>query len=312
MTVVKQDLREVMIESFHRAVAHGVNLVTVVSDSTSTAKIAPFQSANPERVVNVGIAEQSLVGIAAGLSLGGHVAVTANAAPFLIARSNEQIKNDICYSNTNVKLVGLNAGVAYGALGATHHAIDDISVLRGFGNIQIFAPTDAIEAAQIFDYAYAHEGPVYIRLDSAAFPHLHSPDYVFEVGKPDLLIEGSDILIVALGSVAHEAVDAAKAAAETGLSVGVVSLSSIRPLDKEAYVDILKRYKQVLSVEEHSVHGALGSLTAEVIAEEQLGLKLTRLGFPEGQFSKTGPRDAIRAYYKIDAKGITETLKTLG
>ncbi|MFQ6116559.1 MAG: transketolase family protein, partial [bacterium] len=154
----KIDLRTVMVQTFMDAVEDDVNLVVVVSDSTSTSKIAPFMEKYPERLINVGIAEQNLVGIATGLSLGGYIAVTANAACFLVARANEQIKNDVCYSNSNVKLVGLNAGVSYGALASTHHAIDDISIMRGLGNIQILAPSDPIETNQIFRYAFDYEG----------------------------------------------------------------------------------------------------------------------------------------------------------
>ncbi len=174
----ERDLREVMVETFIEAVAEGCNLAVLVSDSTSTAKIAPFAKAHPDRLVNVGIAEQNLVGMAAGMALGGYTAVTANAAPFLTARANEQVKNDVCYSNLNVKLVGLNAGVAYGALGSTHHSLDDVSIMRGLGNILILAPSDPVEARQVFKFALAHEGPVYIRMDSAKFPVLHDDDYV--------------------------------------------------------------------------------------------------------------------------------------
>ena len=125
-----QDLRNVMVDSFISAVQEGMNIAVVVSDSTSTAKIAPFRDKFPERLINVGIAEQNLVGTAAGMALGGYVAVTANAAPFLVHRANEQVKNDVCYSKTNVKLMGLSAGVCYGALASTHHAIDDVSIMR--------------------------------------------------------------------------------------------------------------------------------------------------------------------------------------
>src|SRR5512137_3027483 len=141
----KVDLRDVMVQTFMQAVADNLDVVVVVSDSTSTAKIGPFQQKYPDRVINVGIAEQNLVGVATGLSLGGYIAVTANAAPFLVARANEQVKNDVCYSNTNVKLIGLNAGVAYGPLASTHHTIDDLSIMCGLGNILILAPADPIE-----------------------------------------------------------------------------------------------------------------------------------------------------------------------
>ncbi|VFS41292.1 1-deoxy-D-xylulose-5-phosphate synthase [Serratia liquefaciens] len=163
-----EHLANVMVEAFIAAVERGVDLVPVVADSTSTAKIAPFIKQFPGRLVNVGIAEQSMVGTAAGLALGGKVAVTCNAAPFLISRANEQIKVDVCYNNTNVKLFGLNAGASYGPLASTHHSIDDLAVMRGFGNIQIFAPSTPRECRQIIDYAIGYQGPVYIRLDGKA------------------------------------------------------------------------------------------------------------------------------------------------
>lgn len=303
------DLRDAMLEAFTAAVDDGTNLVVVVSDSTSTAKLAPFIEKHPERVVNVGIAEQSLVGMAAGLSLGGYVAVTANAAPFLVSRSNEQIKNDICYSNTNVKLVGLNAGVAYGPLASTHHAIDDISIMRGFGNVLVLAPSDAVEARQIFAFAFAHEGPVYIRLDNARFPVLHGPGYRFRPGQPDILRSGQALTVFACGSVVHEAVAAGSRLAEAGCDVGIVNIPSLRPLERQPLCRLLRATPVAVSVEEHSVHGGLGSALAEIIAEEGTGTRLVRIGIPEGQFAKAGPRAQIRANYGMDAAGIVKKVR---
>ena len=205
-----EHLANVMVEAFIAAVERGVDLVPVVADSTSTAKIAPFIKQFPGRLVNVGIAEQSMVGTAAGLALGGKVAVTCNAAPFLISRANEQIKVDVCYNNTNVKLFGLNAGASYGPLASTHHAIDDLAVMRGFGNIQIFAPSSPRECRQIIDYAIGYQGPVYIRLDGKALPELHDESYRFVPGAIVTLREGDDIALVATGSTVHEIVDAAQ------------------------------------------------------------------------------------------------------
>ena len=191
-----EHLANVMVDAFIAAVERGVDLVPVVADSTSTAKIAPFIKQFPGRLVNVGIAEQSMVGTAAGLALGGKVAVTCNAAPFLISRANEQIKVDVCYNNTNVKLFGLNAGASYGPLASTHHAIDDLAVMRGFGNIQIFAPSSPRECRQIIDYAIGYQGPVYIRLDGKALPELHDESYRFVPGAIVTLREGDDIALV--------------------------------------------------------------------------------------------------------------------
>ena len=309
-TIEKKDVRVVMVETLMQAVEDGTNLAVLVSDSTSTSKIAPFQEKYPERLVNVGIAEQNLIGIAAGMSLGGYVAVTANATPFLVARSNEQVKNDICYSNTNVKLVGLNAGVSYGALASTHHAIDDISIMRGLGNIQIFAPSDSVETAQIFKYALEYEGPVYIRMDGT-LPVLHDDEYQFEAGKVDVLRQGNDVTIVAMGSVVHEAVAAAQELEASSIGAEVLNISSIRPLDAQPIIDSLQKTNAVITVEEHSLHGGIGSLVSELIADKQFGVKCTRLGITEGQFSKAGPREEIRAYYNIDAAGIADTAKKL-
>jgi len=307
----KTDLREVMVKSFIAAAENDVPIMVVVSDSTSTAKIAPFQEKFPDRIVNVGIAEQDLVGVAAGLSLGGFVAVTANAACFLIARANEQVKNDVCYSDTNVKLIGLNAGVCYGALASTHHAIEDISVMRAFGNIQILAPSDPIEAAQIFNYALEHVGPVYIRMDSDKFPIIHDEKYHFDLGKADVLRTGKDITIFAMGSTVFEAFYAAEQLAADGISVELVNISSIRPLGRKQIIESVSKTKKVITVEEHCTHGGIGSIVCEIVAEEGIAAKVTRLGITEGLFSKAGPRKDIRAYYKIDQKGIIDTVRKI-
>jgi len=307
----KTDLRTVMVQSFIDAVENGVNVVVVVSDSTSTSKITPFAERYPERLINVGIAEQNLVGVAAGLSLGGYVAVTANAACFLLARANEQVKNDVCYSQTNVKLVGLNAGVSYGPLASTHHAIDDISVMRSLGNIIILAPADPVETQRIFEFALEHVGPVYIRMDNAKFPTLYDEDYQFALGKASVLREGSDITIFALGSVVHEAYEAARELEGMSIDAEAVNVSSIRPVDKDKIIESVRKTKKVITVEEHTLHGGLGSLVCEIIAEEGLDAKVVRLGITQGQFSKAGPRAKIRAHYKIDKNGIVETARKL-
>lgn len=307
----KKDLRAVMVQSFIDAVENGVNVAVVVSDSTSTAKIASFAERFPDRLINVGIAEQNLVGVAVGLSLGGYVAVTANAAPFLVARANEQVKNDVCYSQANVKLVGLNAGVSYGPLASTHHAIDDISIMRGLANIIILAPADPVETRRIFEFALNHAGPVYIRMDNAKFPTLYDEDYQFVLGKAGILRQGGDITIFALGSVVHEAYEAAQELQNQSIDAEVVNVSSIRPVDKAGIAESIRKTKTVITVEEHTLSGGLGSLVCEIIAEEGLNAQIVRLGITEGQFSKAGPRTDIRAYYKIDKNGIVETAKRM-
>jgi len=293
-----------MVEAFISAVERGVDLVPVVADSTSTAKISPFVKQFPDRIVNVGIAEQTLVGAAAGLALGGKIAVTCNAAPFLVSRANEQVKVDICYNNTNVKLFGLNAGASYGPLASTHHSIDDISVMRGFGNIQIFAPSSPLECRQIIEYALEHVGPVYIRMDGKALPELHDESYTFVPGAVDVLSEGDEIALVAMGSTVHEAVDAAAQLAEQGISAKVVNVPSIRPLDRDALFAALQGVKHIISVEEHNVNGGVGSIVAEVLAENGHGAVLKRLGIPDGEYAIAADRKDMRAYHGFDVAGI--------
>lgn len=306
-----EHLANVMVEAFIDAVDRGIDLVPVVADSTSTAKIAPFIKRFPDRLVNVGIAEQSLVGMAAGLALGGKVAVTCNAAPFLISRANEQIKVDICYNNTNVKLFGLNAGGSYGPLASTHHSIDDISVMRGFGNIQIFAPSSPRECRQIIDYALAYEGPVYIRMDGKALPELYNEDYRFVPGAVNQLREGEEVALVAMGSTVHEAVDAATLLADSGVQAKVISVPSIRPCDTAALAQALAGCRAVITVEEHNVNGGLGSLVAEVLAEQAMGIRLKRLGILDGEYAAAADRAFLRRYHGFDAQGIAETALAL-
>ncbi|WP_447096699.1 transketolase family protein [Pseudomonas sp. CF10PS3] len=302
--MASEHLASVMVQAFIDAVDAGLDVVPVVSDSTSTAKIGPFVQRFPERLINVGIAEQSLVSVAAGLALGGKIAATCNAAPFLISRANEQIKVDVCYNQANVKMFGLNAGTSYGPLASTHHSLDDISVMRGFGNVQIFAPADAVECRQIVDYALRYHGPVYIRLDGKALPDVHGADYQFKPGHVDILRQGADVSIVALGSVVHEAVDAAALLAEQGIQAQVINLSSIRPLQRDVLLSALSGTRAVISVEEHNVNGGVGSLVAEVLAEAGLGIPLIRLGIGDGEYAAAGAREPTRALHNIDAAGI--------
>ena len=306
-----EHLANVMVEAFIAAVEKGVDLVPVVADSTSTAKIAPFIKQFPGRLVNVGIAEQSMVGTAAGLALGGKVAVTCNAAPFLVSRANEQIKVDVCYNNTNVKLFGLNAGASYGPLASTHHAIDDLAVMRGFGNIQIFAPSTPRECRQIIDYALTYQGPVYIRLDGKALPELHDEAYRFVPGAVLTLREGAAVALVATGSTVHEVVEAAQHLVDLGIEAKVVSVPSIRPCDTAALLAALQSCRSVITVEEHNVNGGLGSLVAEVLAEAGAGIALQRLGIPDGEYAAAADRGWLRQHHGFDAASIVARVQKI-
>jgi transketolase len=306
-----EHLAQVMVERFIHAVNDGIDLVPVVADSTSTAKIKPFVDAFPGRLLNVGIAEQTMVGVAAGLAAGGKVAVTCNAAPFLVSRANEQIKIDVCYNNLNVKMFGLNAGASYGPLASTHHAMDDVSIMRGFGNVQIYAPACPVEARQIIDLVLRSDKPTYVRLDGKSLPALHEDHYVFSAGSIDVLREGSNLAFVAAGSTVHEAVGASDTLRQAGVRAAVVSLPSIRPLDRNALARSLSQHSQVVSVEEHNINGGIGSLVAETLAENGIGARLLRLGVEDGGYAIAGDRASTRQALGIDSQSLVATARRL-
>lgn len=305
------DLREGIDSAATQLMDKGMNIAVVMADSTTTSKFSGLSKKYPEALVNVGIAEQNMVGVSTGLSLGGYTAVTANAAPFLLSRANEQVKNDICYSNSNVKMIGLNAGVTYGSLGSTHHILDDISIVRGLGNLQIFAPSDSIEAREIMRYACSFHGPAYIRLDKMKFPLFHTRDYQFQIGKIDPIKEGSEVLLFSMGTVLNEAYTAAEELDGMGISTAVCNVPSIRPLHREDILETASGFRAVATVEEHSVHGGLGSLISSLLMDKGLIIPFRRIGFPEGIFVKAGPREEIRSFYGIDREGIVGTVKNL-
>lgn len=300
-----QDLRDAVIATLVEAQNEGADLSVMVADSTSTSKIAPFEKAFPDRVINVGIAEQNMVGMAAGVALSGRTVFTANAAPFLFARSNEQLKNDVCYSETNVKMLGLNAGFAYGPLGATHHCTNDIAIARSMGNLQIFAPADAIQASAIARHAISHKGPVYIRMDSDKVPLLHDADYQFVPGKPEVLQQGKDTVVFCLGTLAHEAL------AAKDDSITIVSLPSLWPLDEAAVLKLIAAHSQVITMEEHVLSGGLSSIIGELLLQHSLRQRFIPLGIPPYEFTHSSSRVALRRQFRIDADGLRATLKHL-
>jgi transketolase len=305
------ELRDAAVLSCIDLVRRGVNIMYLVSDSVSTSKIKPFRDLFPERVVNVGIAEQNLIGIAAGLANSGIIPITGNAAPFLISRSHEQLKVDISYSNSNVKVMGLHPGFSYGTDGITHHEANDIGVIRGMPNFEIYAPCDPRECAQMLEYAVLErQGPVYMSLDTGKFPVITPESYGFVPGAAIRLSEGRDITIIALGSAAHDALEAAEQL--TGvLSCEVFAVTSLRPFTDDAILESIQKTCLALTVEQRSTHGGVGSMIAERIAEQGLGVRLKRLGVPEGSFTLNRTAPDNKAFFRLDAPGIAATAKEM-
>nr|WP_314261582.1 transketolase C-terminal domain-containing protein [uncultured Devosia sp.] len=280
-------------------------IVTVVSDSVGSSKLGGFRKKWPERMVNVGIAEQTVVAVGAGLANGGKIPFVSAASCFLTARSLEQIKADIAYSNVNVKLIGQSSGVAYGELGPTHHSIEDMAWLRLLTNLTIIVPADPWQTEQAIRAAAAHDGPVYVRVSRMPVPALERSNTSFEIGKAETLVDGTDATIIANGTMVHRAVAAAKTLAAEGVSARVVNLATISPLD-EAAILAAAETGAIVTVEEGNIRGGLGGAVAEVVtANDPVPMRI--MGFPG--FVPTGSAEFLMEHFGLTETGIADAVR---
>lgn len=288
------------------------NLLTVTSDSRGSGKLGPFGQALPKQIVEVGIAEQNLVGIAAGLGSCGKKVFAVSPACFLTARSLEQIKNDICYSDHPVTVVGISAGVSYGALGTTHHSLHDFAVLRAINNITIVAPADNFEAREAVRVCATHDKPVYLRFGKAPLYTLPAAEAApFAFGKARQIRAGDDVAFLASGETAIHALLAAAHLAETaGLQCRVLSMPTIKPLDTTAVLAAARECRAVITAEEHMVNGGLGEAVASVIAQASIATRLKIVGIPD-EYTATGSQADIFRHYGLSMEGLAETARAL-
>ncbi len=286
------------------------NIFAVTSDSRGSGRLVPFAAGVPDQIIEVGIAEQNLVGISAGLASTGKIVYAVSPASFLTARALEQIKNDVCYSDQPVKLIGISAGVSYGALGSTHHSTHDLAVLRAVNNIVIIVPADNFETAEAVKAAATMPHPVYIRFGKRPMYHLHGPDTEFEVGKSIVIREGTDITFVATGETVYQALMASRALEQKGRTCRVISMHTIKPLDAEAVLHAARNSRALITVEEHSVSGGLGEACAAVLAQARLGLPFKIVGLPD-EYTVPGSQLEIFNHYGISAQGLAETATAL-
>jgi transketolase len=286
------------------------DLLVVTSDSRGSAKLAPFAKAAPGQIVEVGIAEQNLVGVAAGLAAAGKNVFAVSPACFLTARSLEQIKNDLCYSDRPVTAVGISAGVSYGALGTTHHSLHDYAVLRAIHNITIVAPADNFETREAVRAAARSTKPLYLRFGKKRMPNLPRVEPGFELGKASLIREGSDLSFLACGEAVAPAFEAAELLATEGIQCRVLSLHTIKPLDKTAILKAAMETGGVITVEEHSVNGGLGEACASLLFQSGIHARFKIVGFPD-EHTVTGSQEEIFHHYGIDAPGLAATAHRL-
>lgn len=271
-----------------------------------TAYIPDYQMAFPNQYLDVGIAEQNMIGVAAGMALEGKIPFTYSIVNFASMRCMEQIRNDIAYHNLNVKVVACGAGFDYGALGATHHATEDLAIMRVMPNMTVFSPCDAVETIAVTKAAYQIDGPCFIRNGHGGEAILHTePLTSFQVGKAYPLLEGKDVVVFATGAVTEEALIAAKSLNKEGYGVGVYSFPTIKPIDRELIKEQAQAVRLIITLEEHNIIGGLGSAVAEIMAETPVHqAMLHRIGVHDTFATVVGSKAFLKKTYEMDAQTI--------
>jgi transketolase len=299
---------EVFSETLQALAENDRDIVVVTSDSRGSGKLVPFGEKYPGQIVEVGIAEQNLVGVSAGLASMGKKVFAVSPACFLTARSLEQIKNDVAYSDNPVKLIGISAGVSYGALGSTHHSLHDYAVLRAIHNITIVAPADNFETTEAIQQAAEMHSPVYIRFGKKGMPTLNlSIDPGFQIGKGRTIREGDDLTFIGTGEAVLPCEEAAVLLEEKhGLQCRVISLHTIKPLDEKLILEAAANGRPIITAEEHSVHGGLGEAVASLLFQKGFSNKFKIAGLPD-EYTVTGSQVEIFEHYGISGEGLMET-----
>lgn len=284
------------------------NLIVLDADLAAATKTGTFRKAFPERHWDIGIAESNMTGIAAGLSTCGKVPFISSFAMFAAGRAYEQVRNSIGYPKLNVKIGATHAGISVGEDGASHQCLEDIALMREIPGMVVINPSDDVEAKAAVKAAYEHEGPVYLRFGRLAVPVINdTPDYKFEIGKGVVLKEGKDVTIFATGLEVNEAIEAEKLLAADGIDAEIINIHTIKPLDRELVIASAKKTGKVVTVEEHSIIGGLGSAVAEVLCEEA-PTKMLRIGVND-TFGESGPALELLHKYELDAEGIYKKVK---
>jgi transketolase len=302
------DCRDAYVKTLADIARSDQRIVGVVNDSVGSSKLDAFKKAFPDRLINVGIAEQDMVGVAAGLANGGRIPFVSAASCFLTARALEQIKADVAYSNRNVKLCGMSPGLAYGELGPTHQSIEDIAWLRAIDNMIIVVPADPIETAAAMRWAARSEGPAFIRVSRMAVPEIYGTDYEFVPGKAHTLRDGEDVTIISNGTVLWRSLAAAELLAGEGISARVISMPTVKPLDTDTVIAAAKETRGIVTAEEATTAGGLGGAVAETVVQHH-PTRVSILGIPE--FAPTGSAGYLLDRYGMSPDGIATAARKL-
>lgn len=286
------------------------DIVALTSDSRGSASMARFAEELPEQFLEVGIAEQNMVGIAAGLAASGKKPFITSYAAFVTMRSIEQVKLDVAYSNTNVTVVGISGGLSYGPLGMSHHALQDIAVMRAIPNIKVIMPADRYESKKMIEELVDYEGSVYVRVGRNPVPDVYPDDNnEFEIGKAVEMMAGSDVTIIACGKMVRKAMDSAEKLSEEGISCRVLNMHTLKPLDEEKIKKAARETGHIVTLEEHSIYGGLGSAVSEVLIQNN-PVPMKIMGVPDEPVV-AGKPDQIFKHYGLDTEGVVKVTKRL-
>lgn len=285
-------------------------VVVLDSDVSSSTRTSKFAAKFPDRFFNMGIAEANMISAAAGLATCGKIPFASSFAVFASSRCFEQIRNCVCWPRLNVKIVPSHAGISVGEDGASHQAVEDISIMRMLPNMTVIVPADGLETEQAVLAAAEYDGPVYIRLGRAKFPLVCPPDYEFKIGKSFNVREGSDAICIATGLMVFEALAAAEKLKEQGINIGVINMSTIKPIDKEAILKAAAETGAIVTAEEHTIIGGLGSAVAEVLVEES-PVPMKRIGMLDKFGISGSPRDLLEKFHMSEADIVKAVLEMM-
>ncbi len=286
------------------------DIIVVTSDSRGSGKLVEFGNELPDQIIEVGIAEQNLVGICAGLSAAGKKVFGVSPSSFLTARSLEQIKNDVAYSNHPTTLIGISAGISYGQLGSTHHSIHDFAVLRAINNITIVSPADNFETQESIKSAINYQKPLFIRFGKKPTLNIHSQNQNFEIGKAITVSKGSDVTFIAIGETVQRAVLASQFLKKDGISSTVVSMHTLKPFDEDTFIDSIQNAKVLITLEEHSINGGLGEKCASIIAQKNIHISFKILGIPD-EYMVNGSQSDVLDHYDMHPEKISNMAKEM-
>lgn len=282
-------------------------IVVLNADLASSTKTNKFQKKYPKRHFNMGICEQNMMSVSAGLASEGYIPIVSTFAVFATGRAYDQIRQCIAYSNNNVKIAATHPGLAVGGDGATHQALEDISLMRTMPNMVVLAPSDEIETKKAIEEAVKYYGPVYIRVGRAEMPELHNDDYDFKIGKGEVLRKGTDITVVSHGIMTYFSLLVAEELIKEGISLEVINMASIKPIDRELILNSIKKTKGIVTIEDHSIYGGLGSAVAEVVVTNAPA-PMEIIGVND-VFGQSGTAAELYKNYGLDVQSIKERIK---